>query len=80
LDVAKFSIPSRAGYLISRYESRAEKWLKVPPWSEKELAEMGYGMRKQIKRALMLRSIYIAKLRNVDLCADRYDPIPIPIQ
>jgi hypothetical protein len=74
---SKKTLSSRAEYLMGSYEKRAAKWLRVPPWSEQELQEMGYGMQKQIRRALMVRSIYIAKLRNLDLTELGYDPIPI---
>lgn len=35
------TLSSRAGYLIRAYEKRAAKWLRVPPWSEHELQELG---------------------------------------
>jgi hypothetical protein len=77
-NIAKVTLLSRAEYLIEAYEKRAAKWFRVPPWSEQELREMGYNMQTHIHRALMLRSIYIGKLRNLDLTGLGYDPIPIP--
>jgi len=77
---AKDTLQLRAEHLIGAYERRAAKWLRVPLWSEQELQEMGYGMQRQIRRALMLRSIYITKLRNLDLTLLGYDPIPIPMR
>jgi hypothetical protein len=76
---SKVTLSSRTQYLIRAYEKRAAKWLRVPSWSEQELQEMGYGMQTQIRRALMVQSIYMAKLRNLDLTELRWDPIPIPI-
>jgi hypothetical protein len=46
-----------SGRLLAEQIGRA--YTRVPPWSEQELQEMGYGMQKQIRRASMLRSIYI---------------------
>jgi hypothetical protein len=77
---SKLTLASRAEYLIKAYEKRAAKWLRVPPWSEQELQEMGYGMQSQIRRALILRSIYTTKLRNLDLTELGYEPVPIPLR
>jgi hypothetical protein len=74
---AIFNVLDRAKYLISAYERKASKWLRIPPWSEKELGDMGYNMRNKIRIALMLRSVYAAKLLNLDLTAQGYDAIPI---
>ena len=57
---------------LEHTRERAAKWLRVPLWSEQELQEMGYGISRQIRRALMLRSIYITKLRRSTLLG--YDP------
>ena len=61
------TLSSRAGLLIVAYQKRAAKWHRVSPWSEEELQELGYGMQTQVRRALVARSIYVAKLRNLDL-------------
>jgi hypothetical protein len=76
---SKVTLSSRTEYLIGTYEKRAAKWLRVPPWSERELQEIWYGMQNQIRRALIVRAIYIAKLLNFDLTELGCDPIPIPI-
>jgi hypothetical protein len=76
---SRLTLASRADHLIRAYEKRAAKWLRVPPWSERELQEMGYGMQSQIRRALILRSIYTSKLRNLDLTELGYEPVPIPL-
>jgi hypothetical protein len=76
---SKLTLSSRAEYLIRAYEKRAAKWLRVPPWSEQELQEMGYGMQSLIRGALILRSVYISKLRNLDLTELGYEPVPIPL-
>jgi hypothetical protein len=75
----KETLSSRAEYLVGAYKKRAAKWLRVPPWSEQELEELGYGMQTQIRRALVARSIYVAKLRNLDLIEQGFDPIPISV-
>jgi len=69
----------RAEALLSPYESRAQKWIRIPFWSEQELSELGYGLQRQIRRALMLRAIYIAKLSNLQLTALGYEVVPIPV-
>jgi len=76
---SKVTLSARSEYLTRAYEKRAAKWLRVPPWSERELQEMGYGIQTQIRRALLIRSIYVAKLRNLDLTELGCDPIPISI-
>lgn len=76
--LALFSLAARAEYLLGVYPQRAQKWLKVPLWSKAELSEMGYAMRCQIERALTLRAVYIAKLKNLDLTALGYEAVPIP--
>jgi hypothetical protein len=48
---SKPTLSSRAGYLTRAYEKRAAKWLRVPPWSEQELQEMGYDNAKSDPRS-----------------------------
>jgi hypothetical protein len=73
----KLSLTSRARYLRRAYQKRAAKWLRVPPWREEELQELGYGLQTQVRRALTARSVYLAKLHNLDLVEHGYEPIPI---
>jgi hypothetical protein len=74
----KLGLTARARYLTRAYQKRAAKWLRVPFWHEEELQELGYGLQTQVRRALTARSVYLAKLRNLDLVEQGYEPIPIP--
>jgi hypothetical protein len=56
---SKVTLSSRTEYLIRAYEKRAAKWLRAPPWSERELQEMGYSMQNQICKALMVVGLYL---------------------
>jgi hypothetical protein len=76
---SKLTLSSRSEYLIRAYEKHAAKWLRIPLWSEQEFQEMGYNMQSQIRGALVLRSVYISKLRNLDLTELGYEPVPIPL-
>jgi hypothetical protein len=78
-NIPLFEIGERAEYLMEAVERKNQKWLMVPRWSELELVELGYNLRKQIRMALMLRAITIARLKNSDLVALGYEPVPIQI-
>ena len=76
-NIAIFDIGKRAQYLIPIIEAKGQKWLRLPVWPKSELKEMGYTLRKQIEKGLMLREITIMRVKNLDLVSLGYEPIPI---
>jgi hypothetical protein len=76
-DKAHFTIHDRANYLIDIYRDRHWKDITFPIWEKQELEELGHNLRANVEKRLRLKTLYLNKIRNLELCSQGHPIVPI---
>lgn len=62
-----FSIPEKANYILSRYKTKFKKILRTPTWTEEELKDLDYVLRKNVESNLLARSVLGSRMRHLEI-------------
>ena len=59
------TIEDRVGYLKCRLATRYRKALATPDWTDEELGELGYNLRRKLRGRLILRGYIRERLAHI---------------
>ena len=71
------SMEDRSEFLLGRYQKAYAKLLRMPDWSEEEIAELDYTLAALIKSKQYARLIVRAKLANLQLTSIGHNPVAL---
>lgn len=64
-----FSVPQKAAWLIKRYREKFAKLLRVPIWTDDEIAEMGYKFQVSITESSLAKRLVLRKIGHLEAIA-----------
>jgi hypothetical protein len=60
-----FSIPEKAKFILKRYKVKFKKILSVPFWSDDELKELDYALRKTVEASIEAKALLNVQLKHL---------------